>query len=168
VTIRWGGRATGLAIVALLAGVALTADAAQTARWELVVRAADDEVLLRLPLPDGRFTLRYRNSVYESLAEERFAITPDGRLALVELAADEAAVLAEYYTAAERPRPAETGDARRWLAAPAVPLALDELPLAATEHGRRTLIIDGRQPILLWRLVGVDEPTLTLAAEEPG
>lgn len=133
--------------------------------WQLVVRAANDEVLLREPLPGGRFTLRYRNSVYGSLAEERFAIDAHGRMVLVELAADEAAVLDEYYIA-QRPTPADPGDARLWRAAPRAPQELDQIPMAATEHGGRTLVVEGR-PLPLWQLVGDGPPTITLEVE-PG
>ena len=168
----------GLAIVALLAAASALAAVgfaavrsgappigAPQSTWQLVVRAANDEVLLREPLPQGRFTLRYRNSVYGSLAEERFAINADGRMVLVELAADEAAVLDEYYDA-HRPGPADSGDARPWRAAPRAPQELDQIPMAATEHGRRTLVVEGRT-VPLWELVGAGPPTIILEVE-PG
>ena len=41
--------------------------------------------------------MSYRNSVYGTLAEERYRVAADGRFALVELAADQLAVLEEYY-----------------------------------------------------------------------
>jgi hypothetical protein len=173
---RWRGRSIGLAIVALIAaGSALAAVGfaavrsgsphmgAPPADWQIVVRGANNEVLRRVPLPEGRFVLRYRNSVYGSQAEERFAISSDGRMVLVELAADEAALLDEYYDA-HRPRPADPGDTRFWQAAPRSPLALQELPLAATEHGRRTLVVEG-QLVPLWQLVGAGPPTVILEAE---
>ena len=175
---RWRGRIGGLAILALFAAAsALTAVGLAAVRpespptvvpaadWQLVVRATNDEVLLRVPLPNSRFTLRYRNSIYGSLAEERFEISPNGRIALVELAADEAAVLDEYYTT-DRPRPADAGDTRRWRAAPVTPLTLEELVLAATQHGRRTLVV-GDQLIPLWQLVAEGAPTVILEAERP-
>ena len=180
-TARWRGRTAGPAIVALAALVAgasaLAACGAQrlasapirtdVTEWQLVVRGSDGEVLLRVPLVDGRFTLRYRNSVYESLAEERFAITPGGQIALVDLAADEAAVLAEYYTA-EGVRSADPEDDRRWVAEPSASVELAELPLAATEYGQRTLLVEGSEPVRLWLLVEAGEPTMTLAAEAAG
>ncbi|MDQ3937331.1 MAG: hypothetical protein M3253_01480 [Chloroflexota bacterium] len=174
---RWRGRISGLAILALVAasfalgavGLAVVGSGSPPAHapegdWQLVVRAANEDVLLRVPLPASRFSLRYRNSVYRSLAEERFSINPGGRMVLVELAADEAAVLAEYYSA-ERPRPADPGDGRRWRARPSAGVTLDELSLVATEHGRRTLVIDGRA-FPLWQLGGVGAPTVILAAEK--
>ena len=132
--------------------------------WQLVVHGADDRTLLSVPLPDRRFTLRYRHSVYASPAEERFVVGSDGRLELVTLAADEAAVLDEYYVTSG-PRPAAAGDARRWVAQPATPLRLDLLPLAATERGQRTLVV-GDQEIPLWQLSAVGTATVVLEAEQ--
>lgn len=178
---RWRGRRGRLAIAAgLLAGLIVAAaiagggglagggaaPAAEAATgWHLVIRGAGGEVLLRVPLADGRFALRYRNSVYGSIAEERFAITPDGQLALVGLAADEAAVLDEYYQVAGPPIRSAVAGTVRWEAPPAVALSLDELPLAATERGQRTLVIEGVRPIPLWRIAAADDPGLILAAE---
>lgn len=174
---RWRGRATGLAIVAfvaatsaLAAGLAAvssgTPPGAPGSAWQLAISATNDEVLLRVPLPDGRFSLRYVNSLYGSLAEERFEIGPGGRIVLVELAADEAAVLDEYYST-DRPRPASLADSRRWRALPATPLTLEELIVAASQHSRRTLIVSGR-PIQLWQLARDRQQTVILRAEGPG
>jgi hypothetical protein len=168
---RWRGRSTGLAIVVLLAAaltvavVAIVAGRGPTAAaWRLVVRDAEGVSLATAELGDGRFALRYRNSVYGSLAEERFAIGDDGRIRLVALAADELAVLGEYYGARE-PRPASAGDAFRWEASPQQPVALEQLTLAATDLGERTVLVDGHPPIALWLLVGDSAPGLTLGAE---
>lgn len=164
---RWRGRRPGLAIVLL--GVMATAAAAivlggPATTWQLVVRGTHDRTLLSVPLPDARFSLRYRNSVYASLAEERFLVGSDGRMELVALAADEPAVLAEYYATAG-PRPAPAGDVLGWVAEPATPLRLDQLPLAATEHGRRTLIVADQQ-IPLWPLGATGGPTVILEVEQ--
>lgn len=131
--------------------------------WQLVVRGADDRTLLSVPLPDARFSLRYRNSVYASMAEERFTVGSDGRMELVALAADEQAVLAEYYATAGLRR-AAPGDARRWVAEPDTALRLARLPLAATEHGRRTLLV-GEQEIPLWPLTAGGTATVVLEVE---
>lgn len=171
---RWRARRGALAIAAILA-LSTGLPAAEAARdasppgggWELTVTDATGDVLLRAPLPAGRFALRYRNSVYGSVAEERFAIASDGRLVLVELGADEATVLEEYYGTTRRPLAAPPGDPRRWRAPPATPVALDELRLAATEHGRRTLVVSGAPSVPLWRLVGDGPPGVTLTAHEP-
>src|SRR5918992_3605763 len=98
---RWRGRIAGLAILAALGPLTLTAGAAH-ADPILVVRGPDDRVLAELRLPDRTFSLRYRNSLYRSLAEEHFVVDDAGRIGLAGLAADELAVLEEYY-AVERP-----------------------------------------------------------------
>jgi hypothetical protein len=171
---RRRGRSTGLALgillaaflaVTLVAVVSVAAGRDRTASsWRLVIRAADGVILNQLELGDGRFAIRYRNSVYGSRAEERFSIGDDGRIHLVGLAADEAAVLGEYYGARE-PRLADAGAAFRWEAAPAYPVTLERLLLAATDHGERTLVVDGQPRIALWRLVADTAPGLWLAAE---
>lgn len=173
---RWpGDRARpAIAAAALLAGIALALPACgvvpsapedSATTWQLVLRDGSDRVVLRAALPDGRFTLRYRNSLYGTLAEERFRVNGDGQLRLVDLAADTAAVLDEYYAVARRPSPTDRGDARRWRAPPAAALSLPELALAATAHGRRTLVIDGQKPVPLWPLTEPWDSTLTLVAE---
>jgi hypothetical protein len=168
---RRRGRRTWLAAIGLLtaaftvAAVAIVAERDRTvAAWRLVVRNVEGATLAQAELGDGHFALRYRNSVYGSPAEERFAIASDGRIVLVGLAADELAVLGEYYAALE-PRPAAEGDALRWEAVPQQPVALGRLTLAATDLGERTLLVAGRHPIALWRLVGDSAPGLTLRAE---
>jgi hypothetical protein len=169
---------TAPAIVALLAAAVTTAAATvmtgefgsasgadpTAAAWRLVVRDARGVLHATAEPPDGRFILRYRNSVYGSLAEERFAISDDGRIILIGLAADEVAVLGEYY-GARQPRPADGGDGRRWQASPEEQVALETLRLAATDLGQRTLLVEGRPPIELWQMVDDDAPNLTLAAE---
>lgn len=141
------------------------AERARTASgWWLVVSDAGGAILAKSELADGRFALHYRNSVYGSLAEERFAVAGDGRIFLAGLAAEELAVLGEYYTA-RKPRLADDGDALRWEAAPQQTMALEELTVAATDLGERTLLVSGRPPIALWLLVGDSAPGLTLRAE---
>jgi hypothetical protein len=132
--------------------------------WRLVVRDAHGVTLAQADLADGRFALRYRNSIYGSRAEERFSIADDGRIHLVGLAAEEAAVLGEYY-GARGPRPAIDAAELRWEAEPAYPVALDRLLLAATDLGERSLVADGHEPIALWRLVADTSPALSLGAE---
>ncbi|MGH2394503.1 MAG: hypothetical protein ACRDGH_13625, partial [Candidatus Limnocylindria bacterium] len=116
--------------------------------------------------PTDTFALRYRNSVYRSLAEERFRVEDD-HLSLVELGADELAVLEEYYTAvgAERGGPDAS---RTWsLAVHRPPIALP-LRVQATALGERTLLTSTRE-IALWRLVaGRDDTLVILTVEEAG
>lgn len=171
---RWRGRG-GPATAAIFAAAVILAVGVVGARPELaalgeprralqlVVRATDESVLLSVALPDYRFALRYRNSVYGSVAEERFTINGQGQMVLVEVAADDPAVLDEYYQAG-RPTATVEGDARPWRAVPAAPLLLDQLPLAATPHGRRTLIVDD-EAFPLWPLAEGGAPTLLLRAE---
>jgi hypothetical protein len=141
------------------------AERARTASdWWLVVTDARGVTLASTELTDGRFALRYRNSVYRSPAEERFAVAGDGRIFLSGLAADDQAVLGEYY-AARKPRLAGEGDALRWEATPQQAVALEQLTVAATDLGERTLLVDGRPPIALWLLVDDSAPGLTLRAE---
>ena len=173
----WRGRAGGLAVPILIAAasaavavaVATVASAsaptaAPAEQWQLAVRAVNGTVLLRVPLPEARFALRYRNSVYLSLAEERFVVGADGQISLIELAADEAAVLDEYYETGERPRRSSGDDARLWIAPPAAALEVLELQLAATRYGERTLLAAGRE-VVLSDLVGTAGPGVILEVE---
>jgi len=165
---RWRGRRlAGLAAVALLAAFTATTVviAGRDGARSLVVRDASGAELARVAIsPSGDFALRYRNSVYESLAEERFQVQ-DGRLRLVELGADELAVLEEYSTAvgAERTEPGSTRAWRIRVDRPPIDLPLH---VQATNLGRRTLLVDGRE-IALWQLVaGRDDTSITLDVED--
>lgn len=162
-TDRWRGRAAGLAVAITIAGVAGIAAVQATARASptLVARDASGEVIARLALPDGEFTLRYRNSLYRSLAEERFALGDDGRFRLVTLAADELAVLEEYYEIDGEATPTDGGP-RRWQAAPGQTVELTTLRVAATDLGQRTIVVEGEPPIELWRLVDDADPSVLL------
>ena len=165
---RRRGRHAGLAVVVAL-GVLLAAAslrAADHGPWTtLVVRDGEGVVLASVPLPeDGAFTLRYRNSLYGTLAEERF-IASGGRFELLELAARQLAVLEEYYAVSERPMRAAHG---WWQAPPAYELALDSLTVAATDLGQRALLVDGRAPLELWRLVDDDAPSVVLETVPAG
>ena len=174
----WRGRVSGLAGPPILAGATLalslgaaallgaTSAGPSAADWLLVGRLPAGDVVLSVPLPDDSFALRYRNSLYGSLAEERFTIDARGRLVLEELASDEAALLGEYYEIGQRPYRAPLWDARDWVAPPATQTALQELPVLATLRGQRSLIVEGRAPIALWSLAGSERATVTLVAEK--
>src|SRR5919106_2747504 len=169
---RRRGWRTGLAAVLLVGGVLAVAVVATTVvdrgRPALTVRDADGALLASVPLPADRgFALRYRNSLYGTLAEERFVVAEQGQLRLVELAADQLAVLEEYYAVTEPAMPAPRGSRRTWVAAPARTVALVELTIAATDLGERTLLVPGRSPLPLWRLVEAD-PTVVLQVEGAG
>jgi len=148
-------------VVAL--GVLLTAASLAGAdhgpRTTLEVRDGAGAVLERRALgADGVFSLRYRNSLYGTQAEERFVAT-GSRFELRELAARQLAVLEEYYAVSER----STRDSRGWWrASPAYELELESLTVAATDLGRRTLIIEGQAPLELWRLVDDGAPSVVL------
>jgi hypothetical protein len=164
-------RAFGSLAAALLVGGALVAGVwtgtIQTRGPALAVRDADGALLARIPLGTGQgFALRYRNSLYGTLAEERFVVAEQGRMRLVELAADQLAVLEEYYAVTQAQRTPQ-GSRRAWVAGPATAVELDELSIAATDLGERTLLVDGRAPLPLWRLVEED-PTVVLRVEGAG
>lgn len=149
----------------MAAVVAPSASPADRSRsWQLLVTDAGGVTLIRVEIPDGRFALRYRNSVYGTLAEERFVINADGAISLVGLAAEQPALLAEYYQVELPLRRAAAGATLPWEARPAKSLVVRELALAATELGERTLLVEGRAPIALWQLVGERSPAITLTA----
>ncbi|MGH2384825.1 MAG: hypothetical protein ACRDGB_07240 [Candidatus Limnocylindria bacterium] len=153
-------------MVAALLGTAaaatvLEADADRT----VAVTDTDGRILARVPLEaEGIFSLRYRNSLYGTEALERFVAADDGSFRLRQLGAEQLAVLEEYYAVNEAPRRAATD---WWTSAPAYELELDQLRIAATDLGRRTLLVEGRPPVDLWRLVEDAAPTIIISVEEP-
>jgi hypothetical protein len=167
---RWRGRRrAGLAVVAILAAatagaVAMDRDGDQ--RWIVASDGAGIELARVALAPSREFALRYRNSVYESSAEEHFRVEDD-HLDLVLLAADERAVLEEYYTAF-----GSAGDDRRsnlaWSVAVQRPPIELPLRVQATALGERTLVTaDGE--LSLWRLVtGSDDTVVILTIEGSG
>lgn len=163
-TLRWPA---ALVLVAVAVVAAATAAPAGDDGPAVVVRAPDGEVVVSVPLPGDRFAVGYRNSVYTTLAEERYRVLPDGRFELVELAADQVAVLEEYYAVPGAPRPAPAGDRRDHVAEPdpARPAVFDALNIAATDLGERTLYIPGADPVPIWRLVTGEDPTVLLEIE---
>ena len=163
---RWRGRIAGLAILAAVVPLMLTGAAAGTDPT-LVVRGPDDRVLAELRLPDGGFSLRYRNSVYRSLAEERYVVDAAGRIRLMQLSADELAVLEEYYAIDDPAWRAEAGSSRTWIADPAREVTIETLIVAGTDLGRRTLLVQGEPPLELWRLVDDHAPSVVLDASLP-
>lgn len=167
---RWRARSSGLAIilaVAAVAGLAWSTASAET-RPVLVIRLPDGTQLARVPLAaDGEFALRYRNSLYGSLVEERFTAGTGQRMELVELAADELAVLEEYYAIDDPARRTPAGDSRSWTAEPRAPVILESLMVAATDLGERTLIVEGRPEMELWRLVDDGAASVILELDAP-
>jgi hypothetical protein len=155
-----GGLAFGLVGLALAAGPATSSGAAAVA-----VRADDGDLLASVPVGRRGFALSYRNSVYGSRAEDRYVLASRGRFRLVEVAADQRAVLEEYY-ALPGPRRSGAGDRRTWVSDPARPAVFRELNIAATDLGERTLHVPGHRPVRLWRLVDDDDPVVVLDIEE--
>ncbi len=160
----------GLAIifaVAVTVATVGTRESRSAASW-LTVTGPDRAIVVRWPVDEGAtFVLRYRNSLYGSLAEEHFVVQ-SGEMVLVSLAADEVAVLDEYYrTNAPARRGPESGE-RTWSAGPAQAVRLPALHVAATDLGRRTLLIPGRPAVELWRFVDDRRPTVTLRVESVG
>lgn len=161
---RWRGRrAAGLAVVALLgaviAGAARASD--ERASW-LVVRDEAGVELVRVEVPASHeFSLRYRNSIYQSLAEEQFSLS-DGRLTLVSLAAEELAVLEEYYGAFGASR-----SGSGWKVPVQRPPVDLPLRIQATALGERTLLVDD-QELVLWQLVGGRDDTSVILSVEQG
>lgn len=161
---RWRrrGRSAVLA-VALLAVLASAAAAGVfgASRPTLLVSLPDGRTVARLSLPEsGEVTLRYRNSLYGTLAAERFVVTGDGRLRLVGLEAEQLAVLEEYY--AVNLVSTRQGGALTYAGPPSHTPVIRSLRIAATDRGERTLLVAGHDQVDLWRLVDDDSPTVIL------
>lgn len=126
-------------------------------RQSVIVTDDDGRILARLALDEiGTFSLRYRNSLYGTLAEERFAVHGE-RFRLDELAAEQLAVLEEYYAVVEAPIRA-ANDNEWYEAPPAYELELERLTVAATELGERTILVEGQPSLALWKLAEATGP----------
>jgi hypothetical protein len=167
---RSAGRTAGVVLaVALVAGVLAAVVLVDRHRPSAVtVRAPDGALIARVPLSGDTFAVGYRNSVYTTLAEERYRVLPDGRFELVELAAEQTAVLEEYYAVPGPPRPARADDRLTYVVDPdpARPAIFDDLRIAATDLGERTLFVPGHAPVPIWERVVTDDPTVILDIEE--
>lgn len=161
---RWRGRPTALAIMATGLVLALAAASGLVrAGPRLEISLPNGQLLARVSLPaDGSFGLRYRNSLYGTVAEERFVADADGRIRLVSLAAEQLAVLEEYYAINDPAHASGGGTVLAWEAPPAHVPASRQLRVAATDLGERTLIVEGDPALALWRLVDDATPTLLL------
>ncbi|WP_336714763.1 hypothetical protein [Arthrobacter sp. USHLN218] len=133
----------------------------------LVVRNDDGE-LARVPLGADTFAVSYRNSIYGTVAEERYVVQADGSYRLAEIAADQLAVLEEYYGVPGAPVAAGPNDRRNFVVppAPSRPAVFETLSIAATDLGQRTLYVPGEPPLDLWRLAGDDDPYVELDIKE--
>lgn len=128
----------------------------------------DDGELATVPLTGDTFAVSYRNSIYQTLAEERYEVQPDGSYRLVQIAADQLAVLEEYYGVPDAPKPAGPNDRRNYVVPPNPerPVVFDTLSIAATDLGQRTLHVPGEAPLELWPLVGNHNPFVVLDIKE--
>lgn len=128
----------------------------------------DDGELATVPLNGDTFAVSYRNSIYQTLAEERYEVQPDGSYRLVQIAADQLAVLEEYYGVPGAPEPAGPNDRRNYVVPPNPerPVVFDTLSIAATDLGQRTLHVPGEPPLELWPLVGNSNPFVVLDIKE--
>lgn len=164
---RWRGRRRADVAVIVLLASAMAGAAAMArddgSRW-VVVRDRDGAELARAAISssDG-FALRYRNSVYKSIAEEQFEVEGD-HLNLVELRADELAVLEEYYTAVGATR-SELRSGLTWRIGVERPPIRLPLHVQATALGKRTLLTPDEE-VLLWRLVADRDDTLVVLTVE--
>jgi hypothetical protein len=162
---RWRGRSAALAVVAAALTLSIGAAAVGRTSATLYISLPDGRVVASVPLPeDGALALRYRNSLYGTLAEERFTVTDDGRLRLVGLRAEQLAVLEEYY-AIDTPADRIGTDGMAWEARPARGSPIRTLRVAATDRGERTLLVAGHEPIELWRYVEDTAPSVMLEVE---
>ncbi|GAB3254619.1 hypothetical protein [Arthrobacter pigmenti] len=149
-------------------GFAFAAGQDESSNRSIVVAVDDGDVLATVPLAGDSFAVSYRNSIYQTLAEERYQIQTDGSYRLVQIAADQLAVLEEYYGVPGAPSQAPDGDRRNWVVPPDPdhPAVFTELSIAATDLGGRTLHVPGAEPVQLWRLVEDGDPYVTIEIKE--
>ncbi|MDQ3691908.1 MAG: hypothetical protein M3406_18115 [Chloroflexota bacterium] len=164
---RWRGRhLAGLAVVVLMVSATAAAVAmarGDTTRWVVIRDDAGMELARTALPPSGAIALRYRNSIYMSIAEEHFRVEGD-HLDLVELRAQELAVLEEYSTAVGGVR--DVSGRRMWRVAVERPPIELPLRIQATALGERVLLTSDGE-ISLWRLVADRDDTLVVLSIEP-
>jgi Domain of unknown function (DUF1850) len=125
--------------VRLLLAAAVAAMALSGGQPHVVARTADGAKVAELRVA-STFALEYRHSYYRRPARETFRVLPDGAFELIAVSSPSAAVLDCYEIEGAR--------ARRggwWTLRPARPARFDELALAATAVGRRTLVAGARR-----------------------
>jgi hypothetical protein len=111
---------------------------------EVVARAPDGAEVARVALPtSGEFALEYRHSYYRVPARETFRVADDGSFALVAVSSPSEAVLDYYEIEGARVRRGGV-----WTLRPAAPARFEEMALAATAVGRRTLVAGDRRAAL--------------------
>jgi Domain of unknown function (DUF1850) len=127
----------------LLLALAIGALAVSGGSPHVVARTAGDDVVAELRLPaSGEFALEYRHSYYRQPARETFRATGDG-FELVAISSPSEAVLDYYEIEGTRSRRGGV-----WTLRPARSARFEEMALAATGVGRRTLVAgDRRAPL---------------------
>jgi hypothetical protein len=154
--LRRGGAKTRAAIIITLALFAIAAWAAMASTEDgprVVVRDTGGAEVVEADLPgSGRFALTYRHSVYRAPAEERFRATGDG-FVLEAIASPSEAVL-DYYALEGRRM-------RRGILVLDQPARFHDMALAATNVGRRTLVVGSRR-YPLWRRDGARHLRITV------
>lgn len=149
-------------------GLTLTSASGDTHGRSIVVTDDDGDVLATVALEGDSFAVSYRNSIYQTKAEERYDVRPDGSFHLVQIAAEQLAVLEEYYAVPGAPHKAPAADRRQWVVDPdpAYPATFTSLSIAGTDLGERVLHVPGQKSVALWRLVPDSDPYLTIDIKE--
>ena len=149
-------------------GIAVAGAPAESHPPRALVISNDSGVLASVPLAGDAFAVSYRNSIYGTVAEERYTVQADGSYRLVQLAADQLAVLEEYYAVPGPPSAARDTDRRKWVTDPdpGRPAEFGRLSLAATDLDRRTVYVPGAPPLELWKLVEDSDPFVVLSLKE--
>lgn len=149
-------------------GIAVAGAPAESHRPRALVISNDGGVLASVPLAGDAFAVSYRNSIYGTVAEERYTVQEGGSYRLAQLAADQLAVLEEYYAVPGPPSAAGDTDRRKWVTDPdpGHPAEFNRLSLAATDLGRRTVYVPGAPPLELWKLVEDSDPFVVLSLKE--
>jgi Domain of unknown function (DUF1850) len=128
--------------VRLLLAAALGSLALVGGPAHVVARTADGEKVAELPVA-GSFALEYVHSYYRQPARETFRIRPDGAFELAAVSSPSEAVLDYYEIDGARIRRGGW-----WTLRPARPARFEEMALAATAVGRRTLVAgERREPL---------------------
>jgi hypothetical protein len=132
--------------VRLLLAVAIGALAVTGGAPHVVARTADGDAVAELRLPaSGTFSLEYRHSYYRRPARETFRATGDG-FELIAVSSPSEAVLDYYEIEGTRARRGGV-----WTLRPARRAQFDQMALAATAIGRRTLVAGGERAPLYGR-----------------
>jgi hypothetical protein len=126
-----------LLLLAALGALALTGGSPH-----VVARGGGGDVVADLRLSTDTFALEYRHSYYRRPARETFRVRGDG-FELVAISSPSEAVLDYYEIEGERVRRGGV-----WTLRLARPARFEQMALAATEVGRRTLVAGDRRVAL--------------------